>query len=898
MIIHPRFLLLTGAILLGSLGHAATDWPQATYAADVPDFHSTLGYAPGEVISSHAQMRQFFQALQQARPQQLRLIPYARSWQGRELFYAVIGSAENIARLDAIGGSMRELAAARLDQEQATQLMDDMPAGVWLAYAVHGNEISSTDAAMMTAYHLLAADQDEDETVREILANTLIFIDPLQNPDGRDRFVHAFRQSHGLAADADRYAAEHDEPWPGGRTNHYHFDLNRDWIALTQPETRGRVKALLDWYPQVFVDAHEMGSDSTYYFAPEAVPYNPHIAPAQRAKLPWFGRNNAAWFDRYGIDYFTREIFDAFYPGYGASWPLYFGAIAMTYEQASSRGLIIRRSDGRELSYGETVRNHFLTSLATAQTAARNRRQLLEDFYRYRRDASDAGRKGRWREYLLDAGHDASAAHKLATLLHHQGVTVRRARQAFSACGADYAAGSYAIDLAQPAHRLIRTLLDPQVAMDETFLREQERRRAQDQPDEIYDVTAWSLPLMFNVPLGRCERPVSGEFSPHDGSWIIPGEITGASADSSYAYLVRWGSQAAARLLSMALREPLQVLSSDRPFTKDGQAYPAGTLIIKSADNPPDLQQTLSRLSESSGAAITAVSDSWIDDGPNFGSQHVNVIHPPRIALLWDDPTSAPGQTRYVLERQYHYPVSAIRSDTLARADLQRYQVIILPEAWRGDYRQQLTTAGVDKLRRWVNDGGTLIALGNAVAFLADPETQLSALRREDAWRDSDDKNAKSGDDKSDSATVPGSRLSSDESWRKSLMPRRESPDYVSGALVYAEIGEDDHWLNAGLPDKVVTLSRGNQIYAPLKLDQGRNVLRYAAADELLASGYLWEENRLQLAYKPFVSIEERGAGFIIAFTADPNYRAYLDGLNIAFLNAVFRAPAHARVIR
>ncbi len=213
---------------------------------------------------------------------------------------------------------------------------------LWLAYGVHGNEISSNDAAMMTAYHLLAS--RNDKLVDEILANVVLILDPAQNPDGRARFVHNFEIAEGLKADASQLAAEHNEPWPGGRTNHYYFDMNRDWFAMTQPETVGRIKAVQEWFPLAYVDLHEMGSDATYYFAPEANPYNPYITRAQRDSLEWFGRNNAKWFDKYGFNYFTREGYDEFYPGYGASWPLFHGSIGMTYEQASTRGLVVRKS--------------------------------------------------------------------------------------------------------------------------------------------------------------------------------------------------------------------------------------------------------------------------------------------------------------------------------------------------------------------------------------------------------------------------------------------------------------------------------------------------------------------------------------------------------------------------
>ncbi|MCP5113342.1 MAG: peptidase M14, partial [bacterium] len=273
-------------------------------------------------------------------------------------------------------------------------------------------------------------------------------------------------------------ALEHTEAWPGGRTNHYLFDMNRDWFALTQPETRGRVKALQQWYPLVFVDLHEMGSNSTYYFAPEAVPYNPHLTKDQRDSLDWFGKNNARWFDQFGFSYFTKEVYDAFYPGYGASWPSYYGGVAMTYEQASARGLLMeRRRDGNVFHFRETVRQHFVASVSTCETAAERSRDLLRNFYSYRQSAIEEGAKEKVKAYVLPRRGDVSAVDKLAGILATQGVEVQRTGTSLTVDGKQAPAGSYVISLTQPAKRLIRTLLDPDVEMEKQFLTEQERLR-------------------------------------------------------------------------------------------------------------------------------------------------------------------------------------------------------------------------------------------------------------------------------------------------------------------------------------------------------------------------------------------------------------------------------------
>lgn len=340
-----RFIsfLLIGLSLLAQK-KSVDMWPGAQYDPAIPTVKKTIGFEIGERIASHANLMKYFEALAVAQPNRVRLVEYAKTWEGRKLIVAMVGSEANMKRLPEIQAGIKKLADPRKTNDaEAARLIGNLPAVVMLAYGVHGNEISSPDAAMMTAYHLLASKNDKG--IDSILANTIVMFDPIQNPDGRERFIHNFEIAEGLEASANPMAAEHAEPWPGGRTNHYMFDMNRDWFAMTQPETRGRIKTLLDWYPLVFVDLHEMGGDSTYYFTPEAVPYNPHIVKNQREMLIAFGKNDAKYFDQFGFRYFTREVYDAFYPGYGASWPIYYGGIAMTYENASSRGLLWEKTD-------------------------------------------------------------------------------------------------------------------------------------------------------------------------------------------------------------------------------------------------------------------------------------------------------------------------------------------------------------------------------------------------------------------------------------------------------------------------------------------------------------------------------------------------------------------------
>ena len=318
-------------------------WPGATYDPAIPTFQKVLGFEPGSRFATDTELIQYLNALAAAAPGRIRVVEYGRSWEGRKLVYAVIGSEANMRRLPEIQASMKKLRDARTTSEaEAQRLIANTPAIVWLGHAVHGNEVSGPDSALLAASHLLAA--RNQPPVSAAMANTVILLDPLQNPDGRMRFLHSFEQASGLEPDPVPVAAERNEPWPGGRYNHYLFDMNRDWFAVTQPETQARIRMFQEWYPVVVADLHEMGSETSYYFAPEAIPFNPHLTKEQKTSLDWFGRNNAKYFDQLGYPYFTRELYDAFFPGYGASWPAYYGSIAMTYEISSVRGLVYRRA--------------------------------------------------------------------------------------------------------------------------------------------------------------------------------------------------------------------------------------------------------------------------------------------------------------------------------------------------------------------------------------------------------------------------------------------------------------------------------------------------------------------------------------------------------------------------
>ncbi len=877
-------------------------WPGAVYDPAVPTFQKVLAFAPGERIAAPDELVRYFEALAAAQPNRIKVFDYARSWEKRRLIYAAIGSEANIRRLTEIQTSMKRLADPRkTSAAEAQKLIAGLPAVIMLSHGVHGNEISSCDAAMMTAYHLLAA--RNDSTVAAILKDVVVLIDPSQNPDGRNRFVQNFTIAEGLEPDGSPISAERNEPWPGGRTNHYYFDMNRDWFALTQPETIGRIKMLQEWFPLVFVDLHEMGTDSSYFFAPGAAPFNPHLTRNQLESQARFGASNAKYFDKFGFTYFTRETYDEFYPGYGASWPWFYGGVSMTYENASVRGLKAMRGDETLYEYNVSVQKHFVASIATCETAARDRQRLLDGFYAYRQSAIDEGTKEPIKEYILSRRGDVSSVDKLAANLASQGVEVKRSTAPFTNGGKDFPVGSYVISIAQPAKRFIRTLLDPNTPLEDGFLREQERRRKRKLRDQIYDVTGWSLPQMFNIEAVVATQ-ISTIISTGAFEMVKPGELPAAKAPAraAVAYVIPWGTNAAGRFLTGALRANLHVLSNDKSFTQAGRKLPSGTLIVMVKQNDSSVHDTVAKLVASTGAEVIAADSSAVDDGPDFGSNNVVALRRPAVAILWDTPTqaSSAGHARFVLERQYGYPVTAIRSRSFAIADLSKFQVLLVPDG--GAYAAELGAGGIARLKDWVSAGGTVVALGaGATGFLADTRTGLLSLAQENLVKPPGVPEAKPAVAASAGPStapadsrVPGKLIAKQEEFDRAIQADTEQPDDVAGVILRATV-DQEQWISAGLPATVYAVVSGRAIYSPIKLDKGINAAVFAAPDQLLASGYLWEENRKQLAYKPLVVSARSGRGVVVAFTTDPNYRAYVDGLNLFLLNAVFRGPAHAR---
>ncbi|WP_425153329.1 M14 family zinc carboxypeptidase [Candidatus Palauibacter sp.] len=857
--------------------------PGARYDPEIPTLEEVAGHGFREAVTPPDDVIRYMEALAAAAPERTRLIRYAESWEGRPLVVLVIGSPERLARLEEVKAGIARLADPRgLSDAEAETLLAELPVVTALMHGVHGNEISSSGAAMAEAYHLLAATGDAD--VDLILSESLVLIDPMENPDERNRFVYQNGIAQARWPDEAGVSAEHDEPWPGGRGNHYLFDLNRDLFIQSQPETRGKVDIFLEYRPQIVADLHEMGGDATYFFPPTAPPSNPWYGEQQIALMDVFGEAIGARFDARGFAYFNRDVYDLFYPGYVDMWPMGHGALGMTYEQASARALVLRRSDGDLLTYGDGVLHHFTAAIETALTSARNRERILRDYLAFRREGIALGERGA-AEIVLHSAHDPGMAERLAGLLAENGIEVYRASGPVTVGDRTLAAdASFIVPLDQPTHRFIHNLLDANVPMEEDFVRRQIERRANRQPDEIYDLTAWSQALLWDVE--AIETPATGTrgeaIATGEGLLEAGGAQAGVPAadvpalpEALVGYLIPWGTNGAAAVAE-ALREGIRIRAAGAEFTLDGRRFGVGTAIVRAAENDPGLPGRLAGIAARHGAEVVPIDDAYVREGMSLGSRRVRALREPRVLLVYDAPgrSLSVGWARYVLERRYGQRTTAVRASSLGRARLTDYDVIVFPS---GSYGGVVGDGLLDGLRAWMRDGGTLITMAESSRWASRAGLLATETERRGGRAESDDP------PEPDTPEQPIEYLDA-------ISPEDESPEGVPGAILRAVL-DTEHWLTAGTDGEIGVLVEGARVFRPITLDEGTNVGRYADLDSLVLSGIVWEESRPQLASKAFLIHQSVGRGQLVAFAEDPNYRAYAEATQLLFMNAVLLGP-------
>jgi hypothetical protein len=813
------------------------------YDPAVPTPDSILGYRIGQRHTRPAQLVDYFNAVAAA-SDRVTVQRHGVTHQGRPLVHAIVTSPANHARIDEIRRQNLRLSdqpAAVGDAELAA-----MPAIVYLGYSVHGNEASGSEAALLLLYHLAAGD---GPAVRAILERAVVLVDPNLNPDGRARFVEWVNDNRGAVATADPADREHNAPWPGGRTNHYLFDLNRDWLPAVHPESRGRLGLFHTWRPQLHGDFHEMGGGSTYFFQPGVPSRDNPNTPARTIQLTAeVATYHARALDRIGALYYAREQFDDFYYGKGSTYPDVNGAVGILFEQASSRALRSETPFG-ELTYPFAIRNQLLTSLSTLEAAVAMRERLLRhqrDFYA---EAPAFARSVPASAYVWSTEPDRTRAQQLAALLQEHRIQVHELLRPVQAEGRRFEPGrAFIVPVNQPQARLIQGMME---------------RRTEFEDSLFYDISSWTLPLAFGLEhatlQGRVD-PLVGP--PHDRIQPDGGAVLGG--DAAYAYVLPWERYYAPRTLYRFLDAGIRPLLATRPFQVhvDGQprAFDRGAIIIPVAGRDPaappadSVHRLARRAAAEDHVVLHAVQTGLAGDGPDLGTPSAHVLSRPGVALLAGAGTGAyeVGAAWYLLDHTMAIPVSLLDVDRVAGADLHRYDVIVM-----AGYRDGLGDRGEVALRDWVRRGGTLVLTGASAAWASRTEwTGVTASTPEP-----------------DTAThIPFADI-----------PTRRGAQAMGGAIFQAVL-DTTHPVAFGLPDRLPVFRNHATFLEPLQRP-GANVARYAA--QPLLSGFISRRNLAALAGTPAVIAMQEGRGRIIVIADDPAFRAFWRGTDRLLLNAI-----------
>lgn len=801
-----------------------------------------LGYELGDQWTPHHKVLDYYQHVA-AQSDMVTLSQYGTTNEGRELVYTVVTTQDNQQNIEEI----------RLNNLRLTGLEDGEPTGdekaiVWLSYNVHGNETSSSEAALKTIYTLITEKQDW-------LQDVVVIMDPMINPDGRDRYVNWYKSVVGEQFNARPEAREHDEPWPGGRTNHYYFDLNRDWAWQTQKESKHRIAVYNEWMPHVHVDFHEQGYNSPYYFAPAAVPYHNAITGWQRDYQAIIGENHAKYFDKEGWLYFTREVFDLFYPSYGDTWPTFNGAIGMTYEQAGggAAGLGIIKAEGDTLTLKDRLTHHTVTGLSTVEITAMNKDRVVDEFEKYY-DTARNNPTGEYKSFVISKDSNPDKLAQILDYLNRQDIEVKIAGSDGRGEGYDYGngeegrvryqEGDYVVSAYQPKGTLVRVLFEPDPELADSL---------------TYDITAWESHYAYGLDGVALKSRIGTKTM----------EAYGASPmntveGSPYAYLSKWDALQDLQYLSSLLNAGVKVRYAEKPFTIQGENYAAGTLIITRNGNEAmgaDFDKTVTELANEHGRSLKAVSSGMVDSGSDFGASSVNYIKTPRVALISGEGTSSytVGQVWNYFDQQIHYPVSLIDADDISSTNWDEYDVLILPSVYGGDFSNSL-----DDLKSWVRGGGTLIALEGANSRLAGADG-FDLKSKEDNGEEEDEENPE------DLLKTYGDS------------DRRSIQDFNAGSVFETKL-DTTHPLAFGYDEQYMSLKLGSTAYA--YMENGWNV--GVAPEGAHRSGFVGNKAKDKLEQSLSFGVQNMGRGHVVYMIDNPLYRAFWHNGKLLFGNAVF----------
>ncbi len=787
-----------------------------------------LGYELGSQFTRHHEVVAYYQYLANAEPSRIQLKEYGKTNERRPLILAYISSESNITNLEGIREEHLKNTKGEGQPEKAI---------VWLSYNVHGNESVSTEASMQTIYDLLIKKSD-------YLENTVVIMDPCINPDGRDRYVNWYNQHKNTPNNVDPNSKEHHENWWSGRSNHYMFDLNRDWAWLTQVESQQRLKEFNKWLPHVHVDFHEQGIDNPYFFAPAAEPFHEVITDFQRAFQLTIGKNHAKYFDENGWFYFTKEVFDLLYPSYGDTYPTYNGGIGMTYEQGGGgrAGLGIVTSIGDTLTLKDRMDHHYTTGLSTVEVASKNAKRLNDEFKKFYQN-----KDFKYKSYVLNGNKDKLDA--LGHLLQQHEIEYGFGTNS-SAKGFDYATGkigsikisekSMIVSTAQTKGTLVKVLFEPKAKLSDSV---------------TYDITAWSLPYAYGLDALATESSITKTTSPnHD-------EEFGVIKRNSFAYVTDWNTITDAKFLAALLKKEVRVRYAQKPFTLDGINHKRGSLIITKADNKnlENFNQILTDASLKFRKKLSATNTGFVEKGKDFGSSYVDIIPDIKIAVLSGEPTSTLrfGEIWHFFEQQLHYPITVLGADYFSGVTLSNYDVLILPDG-RG-YDNFLNEDSKENIKDWVKAGGKLIAMGGAIDALSSDKG--FTIKKKETEKDT---------------TV---NLQSFE-----VSERDRIKSTITGAIFKATV-DSTNPLAYGYEDTYFTLKLGSRAYA--YLDSGSAVYLDNGQNKPV-SGFAGSEAIKKIDETLIFGTQRLGRGQVIYMVDNPLFRGFWENGKLFFANALF----------
>ena len=815
--------------------------PQIQFNPSIPAPQQHLGYPVGEWHTRHERLVGYFKKLAEVSEQAtFQNIGYTNEY--REQIVLTISSQENLAKLEEI----RKAHLKNCDRSAEVSDLSGQPVIVLLGYNVHGNEPSGAEAAMLTAYYLLASRTPETE---EFLKNAVILIDPVYNPDGRDRHSHWANMHKGKPPVADPLDREHNEVWPGGRTNHYWFDLNRDWLPLSQIESRNRMAFYHRWLPNVATDYHEMGSNATYFFEPtEPLGSENPLVPRRN-----YDELNNLFADYYekalnevGSLYYTRESFDNSYPGYGSTYPDMQGGLGILFEQASSRGHV-QRTSTEDITFAFTVRNQTRTGIATVRAAVENREKLLSYQREFFQSAEREAAAQKTRAYVVGCPGDATRNQAFRSLLRKHRIEVLEIADPLVHVGKTYAPDSYFIvPTDQPQFRMVQTFFEPVKSFHDSV---------------FYDASAWTVALAFNMDLKKID------FLPPTRQPVLKKIKPPTLPKNEYAYLIDWRDYAAPKALNVLLEKKIHVKSAARPFTIDTEDgvkdFGYGTLLVSVADQkiePEKIHAVLMELLKTTEVKIHAIATGRSLKGVDMGSRNFRTIKKPKVIMPIGEGISGyeAGEVWHLLDTRIGMPITKVDLVDFKRVNLYDYNTMVLVSG-RYDFGEKT----IQKIKGWIAAGNTLITQRTATKWAIDKKLVKEKIKKDTQKKDS----------------LPQERLDFATS-------REHRGSKRIGGSVYAADLDVTHPLGYGYAQRRLPVYRNHEIFLEPSTSAFNTVLQYT--DDPRLDGYIHPENLEKLKSTASLLVSKVGRGRAILFVDNPNFRGFWYGTNKLFFNAVF----------